>query len=466
MSSLTWEQANCKTAWKCWVIFFNSATESLSTITTKWVRKLAITSSSRFATTWSWRSWSSFSNATTSSSISSWSRASSALICDETAAWNNKSSIASFTSISSSKSSSLIMSLRTALTRNWSCASSASICDETAAWNNKSSVASFASISSLKSSSFVMSFRTASTRNWSCASSVSICDETAAWNNKSSVASFASINSLKSSSLISSSRTASTRNCRCCRTASVRSLMSSLTTSRCWISWAWWSWCDCLSRWASKRIRSHLFWWMRAKRMKMLMKECQQWEVVSWEWERCWLWFHESKLFFFSFFLLLTHRFFHIATLFSLFFFSRSLVLFDQQRTRRLHTACTHACMHSAQLIQLHSHRRHYSSYSVSYLNQRNSSWTSQQFLYVKRKETWRMRRILLLDFNHSTMLFHQISADYKVLKQMILDDLSFVKHDMMKMNSMKDIMILLVHLRSSFSSTKSSSATKSKLHV
>ncbi len=63
-------------------------------------------------------------------------------------------------------------------------------------------------------------------------------------------------------------------------------------------------------------------------------------------------------------------------------------------------------------------------------------------------------------------MLFHQISADYKVLKQMILDDLSFVKHDTMKMNSMKDIMILLVHLRSSFSSTKSSSVTKSKLHV
>ncbi len=200
--------------------------------------------------------------------------------------------------------------------------------------------------------------------------------------------------------------------------------------------------------------------------MKMLMREHQRWEVVSWEWERCWLWFHEFKLFFSSFFLLLTHRFFHIATLFSLFFFSHSLVLLDQQRTRRLHTARTHARTHSAQLIQLHSHKRHYSSYSVFYLNRWNSSWTSRQFLYMKRKETWRMRRILLLNSNHSMMLFHQISADYKVLKQMILDDLNFVKHDTMKMNSMKDITILLVHLRSSFSSTKSSSVTKSKLHV
>jgi len=178
------------------------------------------------------------------------------------------------------------------------------------------------------------------------------------------------------------------------------------------------------------------------------------------------LWFHESKLFFSSFFLLLTHHFFHIATLFSLFFFSRSLVLFNQQRTRHLHTACTHACMHSAQLIQLHSHKQHYSFYSVSYLNRRNSSWTSQQFLYVKCKETWRMRRILLLDSNHSTMLSHQISTDYRVLRQMILNDLSFVKYDTMKMNSMKDIIILLVHLHSSFSSMKSSSMTKSKLHV
>ncbi len=419
MSSLTWEQANCKTAWKCWVIFFNSATESLSTITTKWVRKFAITSSSRFATIRSWRSWSSFSNVTTLNSISSWSRASSASICDETAAWNNKSSVTSFTSISSSKSSSLIMLSKTALTRNWSCASSASICDETAAWNNKSSVTSFTLI-----------------------------------------------NSSKSSSLVSSSRTASTRNCRCCRTASVRSLISSLTTSRCWISWAWRSWCNCLSWWASKRIRSHLFWWMRARRMKMLMRRRQRWEIVSWEWKRCWLWFHESKFFFPSFFLLLTHRFFHIAIFFSLFFFSRSLVLFDQQRTRRLHTARMHARTHSAQLIQLHSHKRHYSSYSVFYLNQRNSSWTSRQFLYVKCKETWIMKRILLLNSNHSTMLSHQISADYKVLRQMILDNLSFVKHDTMKMNSMKDITILLVHLRSSFSSTKLSSVTKSKLHV
>jgi len=63
-------------------------------------------------------------------------------------------------------------------------------------------------------------------------------------------------------------------------------------------------------------------------------------------------------------------------------------------------------------------------------------------------------------------MLFHQISANYKVLKQMILDDLSFVKHDMMKMNSMKDIMILLVHFCSSFSSMKSLSMMKSKLYV
>jgi len=236
--------------------------------------------------------------------------------------------------------------------------------------------------------------------------------------------------------------------------------------SRCWISWAWWSWCDCLNRWASKRIRSHLFWWMKARRMRMLMRRRQRWEIVSWEWERCWLWFHESKLFFSSFFLLLTHRFFHIAIFFSLFFFSRFLVLLDQQQTRRSHTARTHARMHSAQLIQLHSHRWHYSSYSVSYLNQWNSSWTSWQFLYVKRKETWRMRRILLLNSNHSTMLSHQISADYRVLKQMILDDLSFIKHDTIKMNSMKDIMILLVHLRSSFSSTKSSSVMKSKLHV
>ncbi len=419
MSSLTWEQVNCKTAWKCWVVFFNSATESLSTITTKWVRKLAITSSSHFATTRSRRSWSSFSNMMISSSISS-----------------------------------------------WSCKSSASICDETAAWNNKSSVASFASINSLKSLSLIMLFKTALTRNWSCASFASICDETAAWNNKSSVTSFASINSSKSSSLILSSRTVSTRNCRCCRTASVRLLMSSLTMSRCWISWAWQSWCNCLNRWTSKRIRSRLFWWMKAKRMRMLMRRCQRWEIVSWEWERCWLWFHEFKFFFSSFFLLLTYRFFHIAIFFSLFFFSRFLVLFDQQRTRRLHTARMHARMHSAQLIQLHSHRRHYSSYSVFYSNRWNSSWTSRQFLYVKRKETWRMRRILLLNSNHSTMLSHQISADYRVLKQMILDDLSFVKHDMMKINLMKDITILLVHLCSSFSSTKSSSMTKSKLHV
>jgi len=133
MSSLTWEQANCKTAWKCWVISFNSAIESLSTITTKWVRKLVITSSSCFATTWSWRSWSSLSNATMLNLISSWSCASSASICDETAAWNNKSFITSFASISSSKSSSLIMSFKTASTRNWSCVSSALICDETAA---------------------------------------------------------------------------------------------------------------------------------------------------------------------------------------------------------------------------------------------------------------------------------------------------------------------------------------------
>ncbi len=419
MNSLTWEQVNCKTAWKCWIVSFNSVTESLSTITTKWVRKLAITSSSCFVMIQSWRAWSSFSNVTMSSSISSRSRTSSASICDETAAWNNKSSVASFTSISSSKSSSFIMSFKTTLMRNWSSTSSASICDETATWNNKSSVTSFTSINSLKSSSFV-----------------------------------------------SSSRTASMRNCRRCRTASMRSLISSLTMSKCWISWAWWSWCDCLSQWALKRIRSHLFWWMRARRMRMLMRECQRWEIMSWEWEKCWLWFHESKFFFPSFFLLLTHRFFHIAIFFSLFFFSHFLVLFNQQRTRRLHTARMYARTHSAQLIQLHSHRRHYSSYSVFYLNQRNSSWTSRQFLYVKRKETWRMRRILLLDSNHLMMLFHQISADYKVLKQMIFDDLSFVKHDTMKMNSMKDITILLVHLRSSFSSTKSSSVTKSKLHV
>ncbi len=115
---------------------------------------------------------------------------------------------------------------------------------------------------------------------------------------------------------------------------------------------------------------------------------------------------------------------------------------------------------------QIYLHKWHYSFYSVSYLNQRNFSWTSWQFLYVKRKETWRMKRILLLDFNHSTMLFHQISTDYRVLKQMILDNLSFIKHDTMKMNLMKDITILLVYLRSSFSSTKSSSVTKSKLHV
>ncbi len=118
MSSLTWEQANCKTAWKCWVISFNSATESLSIITTKWIRKLVIMSSSCFTTTWSWRSWSSFSNVMISNSISSWSCASSASICDETAAWNNKSSTVSFASISSSKSSSLIMLSRTALMRN------------------------------------------------------------------------------------------------------------------------------------------------------------------------------------------------------------------------------------------------------------------------------------------------------------------------------------------------------------
>ncbi len=407
MSSLTWEQVNCKTAWKCWVIFFNSVTESLSTITTKWVRKFAITSSSRFVMIRSWRSWSSFSNATMLNSISSWSRVSSASICDETAAWNNKSSIASFALISSLKSSSLIMSSRTALMRNWSCTLFASICDETAAWNNKSSVASFASINSSKSSSLVMLFKTALTRNWFYTSSASICDETAAWNNKSSVTSFTLINSSKSSSLVSLSRTASTRNYRRCRTASVRSLILSLMTSRCWISWAWRSWCDCLNWWMLKRIKSHLFWWMRMRRMRMLMREHQWWEVVSWEWERCWLWFHESKLFSSSFFLLLTHRFFHIATLFSLFFFSRSLVLLNQQRTRRLHTARTHACTHSAQLIQLHSHRWHYLSYSVFYSNWWNSSWTSQQFLYMKRKETWRMKRILLLDSNHSMMLSH-----------------------------------------------------------
>ncbi len=178
------------------------------------------------------------------------------------------------------------------------------------------------------------------------------------------------------------------------------------------------------------------------------------------------MWFHESKFFFSSFFLLLTHCFFHIAIFFSLFFFSCSLVLLNQQWTRRSYTAHMHARMHSAQLIQLHSHKRHYSSYSVSYLNWWNSSWTSQQFLYVKRKETWRMRRIFLFDSNHSTMLFHQISANYKVLKQMIRNDLSFVKHDTMKMNSMKSIMILLIHLRLSFSFMKSSSVTKSKLHV
>jgi len=178
------------------------------------------------------------------------------------------------------------------------------------------------------------------------------------------------------------------------------------------------------------------------------------------------LWFHESKLFFPSFFLLLIHRFFHIIIFFSLFFFSRSLVLLDQQQTRRLHIAHMHARTHSAQLIQLHSYKWHYLFYSVFYLNQWNSSWTSQQFLYMKHKETWRMRRILLLNSNHSTMLFHQISADYKVLRQMILDDLSFIKHDMMKMNLMKDIMILLIYFRSSFSFMKSSSMMKSKLHV
>ncbi len=178
------------------------------------------------------------------------------------------------------------------------------------------------------------------------------------------------------------------------------------------------------------------------------------------------MWFHKFKLFFFFFFLLLTHCFFHITTFFSLFFFSCSLVLLDQQQTRCLHTARLHACMHSVQLIQLHSHKQHYSSYFVFYSNRWNSSWTSQQFLYMKRKETWRMKRIFLLNSNHSTMLFHQISADYKVLKQMILDDLSFIKHDTMKMNLMKDITILLVHLRSSFSSMKSSSVMKSKLHV
>ncbi len=301
MSFLTWEQANCKTAWKCWIISFNSVTESLSIITTKWVRKLAITSLSHFVMIQSRKSWSSFSNAIMSSSISS-----------------------------------------------WSCMSSASICDETAAWNNKFSITFFTSISSLKFSSFIMSSKTASTRNWSYASSASICDETAAWNNKSSVTSFASINSSKSSSLVSSSRTASTRNCKCCKTARMRLLITSLMTSRCWISWAWWSWCNCLSQWALKRIRSHLFWWMKVRRMRMLMRKHQRWEIVSWEWKRCWLWFYESKLFFSSFFLLLTHRFFHIAILFSLFFFSRSLVLLDQQRTRCLHTACTHACMHSA----------------------------------------------------------------------------------------------------------------------
>jgi len=193
ISSLTWEQANCKIAWKCWVISFNSVTESLSIITTKWVRKFAITSSSSFTMTWSWKSWLSFSNAMMSSSISS----------------------------------------------------------------------------------------------WSCTSSASICDKTAAWNNKSSVTSFTSINSLKSSSLVSLSRTASTRNCRCCRTASIRSLILLLMTSRCWISWAWWNWCNCLNQWALKRIRSCLFWWMKVRRIRMLMRKHQWWEIVSWEWKRC-----------------------------------------------------------------------------------------------------------------------------------------------------------------------------------
>ncbi len=144
MSSLTWEQVNCKIAWKCWVVSFNSMTKSLSTITTKWVRKLAITSSSCFTTIQSRRSWSFFSNVMISSSISS----------------------------------------------------------------------------------------------WFCISSASIYDKTAAWNNKSSAASFTSINSSKSSSLILLSRTALMRNCKHCRTASVRSLISSLMMSRCWISWA------------------------------------------------------------------------------------------------------------------------------------------------------------------------------------------------------------------------------------
>ncbi len=165
MSFLTWEQVNCKTAWKCWIISFNNVTESLSIITTKWVRKFAITSSSCFVMIQSRKSWLFLSNAMMLNSISSWSYASSASICDKTAAWNNKSSVTSFALISSSKSSSLILSSRTALMRN----------------------------------------------------------------------------------------------CKCCRTASVRSLMLSLTTSRCWISWAWWSWCNCLSQWALKRIRSHLF---------------------------------------------------------------------------------------------------------------------------------------------------------------------------------------------------------------
>ncbi len=298
MNSLTWEQVNCKTAWKCWIISFNSMTESLSTITTKWVRKLAITSSSCFTMTWSRRSWSSFSNVMISSLILSWSHASFASICDETAAWNNKSFITSFTSINSSKSSSLIMSLRTASTRNWSCTSSASICDETAAWNNKSSAVSFASI-----------------------------------------------NSSKSSSLISSSRTTSTRNCRCCKTASVRSLISWLMMSRCWISWAWWSWCNCLSQWALKRIRSRLFWWMRARRMRMLMRKCQQWKIMSWEWKRCWLWFHESKFFFSSFDTsFLSHRYSLFAfLLFSLFSTSRSA-------TNTLFAHCMHACTHALSL--------------------------------------------------------------------------------------------------------------------
>ncbi len=195
MNSLTWKQVNCKTAWKCWVISFNSTTESLSIIMTKWIRKLAITSLSYFAMIQSWKSWLFFLNAAISSLISS----------------------------------------------------------------------------------------------WSCTSSASICDKTAAWNNKFFITSFVLINSSKSSSFILSSRTTLMRNCKCCKTASVRSLTLSLTMSRCWISWAWWSWCNCLNQWALKRTKSCLFWWIRVRRMKMLMRKHQWWKIVNWEWEKCWL---------------------------------------------------------------------------------------------------------------------------------------------------------------------------------